>query len=132
MTTEPITPNPSSPLIRLLIVDDMPHVRRELRTRLQLTSDVEVVGEASDGAEAVAQAERLRPEVIVMDLEMPSMDGITATREIKRRGLARRIILLSVHPDPKAVKHAQEAGADALVDKTAHLQALIDLIVAKY
>ncbi len=105
--------NANPHLIRDLVVDDTPHVHRELRALLQLTSGVEVVREAADGARAVAQAERLRPDVIVMDLEMPGMDGIATTREIKRRGLAERILILSLGtaaamacmPAPSAYPH---------------------------
>ncbi len=128
--------NPMSPTnhpphkIRALIVDDMPHLRQELRTLLQLTDEVQVIGEATNGAEAITQAEQLRPDVIVMDLEMPVMDGITAAREIKAHGWADRIIMLSVHADTDAMQRAREAGVDVFVDKASHFEKLLSVIVA--
>ena len=68
---------------RILIVDDNPQVRRELRTLLPLAGDLEVVGEAADGAEAIRLAEALRPHVILLDLQMPVLDGYAAARRIK-------------------------------------------------
>ncbi len=132
MSTELTTSNHSTHLMRVLIVDDMPHVRQELRTLLQLTGELEVVGEAANGQEAIALAEQLRPEVVVMDLEMPVMDGVTATRVIKMRGWAKRIVILSVHADTASVQRARDAGADVVVDKAAHLQTLIAVVAAKY
>ena len=67
----------------MLIVDDSPQVRQELRTLLPLAGDIEIVGEAADGREAIRLAEALRPEVVLMDLEMPVLDGYEATRQIK-------------------------------------------------
>ena len=69
--------------IKVLIVDDMPQVRQDLRTFLNLTLDIEVVGEAANGIEAIRQTEILKPDVILMDLEMPQLDGYQASRKIK-------------------------------------------------
>jgi DNA-binding NarL/FixJ family response regulator len=71
-----------NPIIRVLIVDDMPQVRQELRILLQLTKGLDVVGEAGNGKEAIRQAELLNPDVVIMDLEMPILDGMQATRLI--------------------------------------------------
>ncbi len=130
MSSELTTSSHSAHPMRILIADDMPHVRQELRTLLQLTSDVEVIGEAANGQEAIALAAQLRPDVVVMDLEMPVMDGITATREIKLLGLAHRIIILSVYADTASVQRARDAGADVIVDKAAHFETLLSAIVS--
>ncbi len=116
--------------VRILIADDMASVRQELRVLLQLTGDVQVVGEAANGQEAVALAEELCPDVVVMDLEMPVVDGIAAARTIRQRELAQRIIVLSVHADAEAMQRAREAGADVFVDKAASLETLLSVIVA--
>ncbi len=116
--------------IRILIVDDMREVRQEMRTLLQLTGELQVVGEAANGQEAVTLAEQLHPDVIVMDLEMPVMDGITATRLLKQRGLAIRIIILSVHADTETVRRAREAGAEVFVDKAARPETLLSVLAA--
>ena len=130
MSTEMASSKYKTHLTRVLIVDDMAHVRQELRTWLELTGEVQVVGEATNGAEAVAQAEQLRPDVIVMDLEMPVMDGLTATREIKARGWANRVTILSVHADADTVQRARNAGADVFFDKTSRFETLMSVIVA--
>ncbi len=116
-----------SPL-RVLIVDDMPKVRQDLRVLLELTGAVQVVGEAGDGQEAIERAEQLHPDVVVMDLVMPGTDGWTATCEIKERGLAGRVVILSVHGDADSMAQAHAAGADAFVPKGAPLETLLSAI----
>jgi DNA-binding NarL/FixJ family response regulator len=90
---------------------------------------IEVVAEAANGRQAIELAEVLRPDVVVMDLAMPVMDGFTATREIKERGSARRIVVLSIHGEAERLQLALEAGADALVVKGAPLDALVNAIL---
>ncbi len=114
-----------SPL-QVVIADDSLQVRRELRTLLELTGTVQVVGEAGDGQHALDLARRLRPDVVVMDLEMPGMDGCAATRAIKQRALTRRVVILSVHRDPYSVQRVREAGADELIQKGAPLEELLN------
>jgi DNA-binding NarL/FixJ family response regulator len=116
-------------LLRVLIADDMPQVRQDLRTLLQLTDEMEIVGEAANGLEAIAQAEALRPDVVVMDLEMPEMGGIAATREIKNRGLAGKVVILSIHADCDSLQEARQAGADIFIDKASRFHGLISAIV---
>ena len=125
--TAPSTPNHR--LLRVLIVDDMPQVRREMRQALELTNELEVVGEAANGLEAVSQAEALHPDVMVTDLEMPVMDGFEATRRIKERHLADRVVILSVHVDSDNLKRAHEAGADVFIDKASRFTTLMSAIV---
>ncbi len=102
---------------RVLIVDDRPQVRQDLRTLLPLLWQVEVVGEAGDGAEAVQVAAALHPDVVLLDLEMPGVDGYEAARQIKSRGLAKRIVVLTVHGYPEAREKAWQAGVDDFVEK---------------
>ena len=127
-----IPPTPASksdnPIICVLIVDDMPQVRQELRQLLQLSDGIEVVGEASDGQEAILQAERLHPDVVIMDLEMPTLDGLQATCQIKQRKLAGRVVILSVHSEPEDLDRAMQAGADAFIQKGSPYSTLIESI----
>jgi len=120
--------NPEHRLIRVLIVDDMPQVRQELRLLLQLSNEVEIVGEAGDGQEAINQAELLQPDVVVMDLEMPILDGLQATLQIKQRKVAKRVVILSVHSEPEDLDRAMQAGADAFVQKGSPYSTLIESI----
>ncbi len=113
---------------RILIVDDVPQVRRELRTLLPLLDDIEIVGEAENGQSAIELAAALQPEVILMDVEMPIVDGITATRSIKQALPATRIIILSIHNDETVRAQARSAGADDFVDKGTPLNLLLQAI----
>ncbi len=113
---------------RILIVDDVPQVRRELRTLLPLLDEIEIVGEAENGQSAVELAGTLRPDVILMDMEMPIVDGLTATRLIKQRCPQCRIVILSIHNDEGTHARARSAGADDFVDKGAPLTALLQAI----
>jgi len=114
--------------IRLLIVDDSQHVREDLRRLLELTDQVKVVGEAKDGADALRQAESLRPETVLMGLEMPVLDGWEATRRIKARNLADRVVVLTIHVDQKSTDGALRAGADAILPKGAELEEILAAI----
>jgi DNA-binding NarL/FixJ family response regulator len=95
---------------------------------LELMEGLEVVGEAADGLEAVHQAEKLSPDVVLMDLEMPRMDGFEATRQIKDRCLARGVVALTVYGDDSARSRADRAGVDAFVEKGASIQTLSEII----
>ncbi len=121
----------SQNLRRVLIVDDTPQVLHDLRLLLELTGALEIVAEATDGLEAVRLAGTVSPDVVVMDLEMPGMDGYEATRQIKARQLARRVIILSIHAEPGEMERARAAGADGFVIKGAGYEALLDAILAK-
>jgi len=98
-------------LIRLLIVDDHPVVRDGLRGILESSQGFTVVGEASDGAEAVIRAEALRPDVILMDLRMPGTDGVSAIKRLVERGTTARILVLTTYDTDSDVVPAIEAGA---------------------
>ncbi|GAA2153982.1 response regulator transcription factor [Kitasatospora kazusensis] len=98
-------------LIRLLIVDDHPVVRDGLRGMFAAAPGFEVVGEAGDGAEALVLAESLRPDVVLMDLRMPRMDGVSAIRAMAERGLPCRVLVLTTYDTDGDVLPAVKAGA---------------------
>jgi DNA-binding NarL/FixJ family response regulator len=106
-------------LISLLIVDDHPVVRDGLRGMFSADPRFEVLGEAGDGKEAITVAERLRPDVILMDLRMPNTDGVTAIKELARRGVAARILVLTTYDTDRDVLPAIEAGATGYLLKDA-------------
>ena len=114
--------------IRVLIVDDIERVRQDLQTFLTLAGGIGVVGEASNGLEAVHLAETLCPQVILMDLEMPIMDGYEAVRQIKARNPMCRIIALSIHADEAELQRASRAGSDEFIAKGAPLETLLAVI----
>jgi DNA-binding NarL/FixJ family response regulator len=114
--------------IRLLLVDDEPAIRRGLRMRLALESDVEVVGEAGDGAAALEQVELLAPQVVLMDVEMPGLDGIAAATELRSRSTSTAVVMLSMHDDAAMVERALAAGATAFVSKQSIDGALLEAI----
>ena len=114
--------------IRLLLVDDEPAVRRGLKMRLELEPDVEVVGEAGDGESALELVAELSPSVVLMDVEMPVMDGISATREINARASGAAVVVLSIHDDRDTIERAKLAGAASFVPKTDMDEALLNAI----
>ncbi len=101
----------SSPRIRVLIVDDHPMVRRGLATFLKVFDDLELAGEAAGGQEAVQMCGRLRPDVVLMDMVMPEMDGATATRLIRRHSSTIQVVALTSFKDEATVQNALQAGA---------------------
>ena len=98
-------------MIRLLIADDHPVVRDGLRGMFEAAGDFDVVAEASDGREAVDRAAVLEPDVVLMDLRMPVLDGVTAIRELRKRGVQARILVLTTYDTDGDVLSAIEAGA---------------------
>lgn len=116
---------------RVLIVDDIPQVCAELRTLLPLAGDIEIVGEAGNGQEAIRQAAALQPDVVLMDLEMPVMSGYEAIRQIKIQSPGCRVIALTVHGYGEAQDRASRCGADAFIVKGAPLASLVREILWK-
>ena len=104
-------------MIRVLLVDDQPVVRRGLRVRFQLEPDIQVIGEASTGSEALTLAQILTPDVVLMDIEMPDMDGIEATVALRTVVPQSIVVILSIHTDRQTRMKAQAAGAVAFVEK---------------
>lgn len=120
--------------IRVLIADDMAQVRRDLCTVLPLAGqaaglEIEIVGEAGDGQEAVRQAAALRPNVVLMDLGMPVMDGYEATRQIKAGLPGCRVVALTIHGDETAQQKAIQAGVDDFVVKGAPIASVIQAMI---
>jgi len=105
--------------IRILIVDDHPVVRAGLRMLLSGQPDIEVVGEAYDGATAIEQAVELSPDVIVMDITMEGMGGLEATRDIRRRVPQAKVLVLTIHKSVEYLRRALDAGATGYVLKQA-------------
>lgn len=116
--------------IRILIADDHEVVRQGLRTFIESDTELEVAGEAGDGAEAVQQARRVRPDVILMDLLMPTMDGITATRLIRQEHPATEVLALTSVLEDRLVVDAVRAGAIGYLLKDARADALLRAIKA--
>jgi len=114
--------------IRVLLVDDVEQVRRDLRTVLTLSSEIEIIGEAADGLEATSLAESLNPDVVLMDLEMPVLDGYEATRQIKSRFPSCKVITLTVHDYESARLKAKQSGVDAFLVKGAPVETIVQTI----
>ena len=106
----------TEPAIRLLVVDDHLMVREGLRSMLS-GEEIEIVGEASTGGEAVRLAADLLPEVVLLDLELPDMDGLTVLRQIKETTPALPVLVVTMHDDPALVRRAVRAGAAGYVLK---------------
>jgi DNA-binding NarL/FixJ family response regulator len=111
--------------IRLLIVDDHPVVRDGLSNMFASAPGFEVLGQAADGAEAVRMAQALGPDVILMDLRMPGMDGLTAITELARRGVDARVLVLTTYDNDSNVLPAIEAGATGYLLKDAPREELL-------
>ena len=106
-------------MVRALLVDDHAVVRAGLRALLEASGTAEVVGEASSGKEAVAKARSLAPDIVIMDLAMPGMDGIQASRRIAALGTETKILVLTIHDEDEFLLPALEAGADGFLNKSA-------------
>jgi len=115
-------------LITVIIADDHAVVRAGLRAVLSRAPDMQIVGEASGGREAVALAERLHPVVAVMDLDMPDMDGASATREILSKELATRVLVLTMHAEDEYLSPTLQAGASGYLAKNAADRELVDAV----
>ncbi|WEO98264.1 response regulator transcription factor [Streptomyces sp. FXJ1.172] len=114
--------------IKVLLVDDHQVVRRGLRTFLEVQDDIEVVGEAADGAEGVARAEELRPDIVLMDIKMPGMDGIDALRRLRALANPARVLIVTSFTEQRTVVPALRAGAAGYVYKDVDPDALAGAI----
>lgn len=116
--------------IRVVLADDHAIVRAGLKAVLARASDIEIVGEASDGDEALALAERLDPDVLVMDVSMPKLDGIGATKTLTERGPRPRVLVLTMHVEEEYLVPLLEAGAAGYLVKSIADRDLVDAIRA--
>ncbi len=118
-------PRNGSPRLRLLVVDDHTLLRQALRMLLDGQDGVEVVGEATNGREAVEAAERLRPDVVLMDMVMPGLNGIDATRQIVKRMPGTRVLILTAYLEDERLLQALRAGASGYVVKNSEIDELV-------
>jgi DNA-binding NarL/FixJ family response regulator len=116
--------------IRVLLVDDQSGVRAGLKMVLGLETDIDIVGEAGDGTEALAETALRRPDVVVLDYEMPGMDGPAVIEALKRSGWGGAVVMLSLHDDAAHRDGARNAGAYAFVSKSEPCERLLDQIRA--
>src|SRR5207249_4450642 len=116
--------------IRVILADDHTVVRAGLKAVLGAARDIHVIGEAQNGRDAVAMAERLDPDVVVMDLTMPDVDGIAATKEITQKGLRARVLVLTMHAEEDYLVPLMEAGAAGYLVKSAADRELVDAVRA--
>lgn len=114
--------------IRVLIVDDVEQVRQDLRTVLTLSAEFEIIGEAANGLDAVSLTEILNPDVVLMDLEMPVMDGYEATCQIKSLFPSCRVVALTVHDYESARTRAYRSGVDAFLVKGVPVESIVQSI----
>jgi len=118
----------SDTVIRVVLIDDHTIVRDGIRALLSGVHDIKVVGEGESGADVVDIVDRVHPDVVVMDIDMPKMDGISATRQLAGRERAPRVLILSMHAEDKRLIKALEAGASGYLMKDAAEQDLLDAI----
>ncbi len=119
----------SSPT-RVVVADDQRVVREGLAMLLRLLPEIEVVGTARDGEEALALVEELTPDVVLMDLRMPRCDGVEATRRLRERGSATRVVVLTTYADDRSVVDALQAGARGFLTKDAGAEEIQQAIAA--
>ena len=117
-------------LIRVIIADDHAVVRAGLRAVLCSAKDIEVIGEAKTGVEAVTMAERYKPDLVIMDLGMPDMDGTAATKEIVAKGLDAKVLVLTMQAEEDYLVPLMEAGAAGYLVKSAADRELVDAVRA--
>ena len=115
--------------IRVLLADDTPEIRRLLRVNLELDGRFQIVGEAGDGAEAVELTRSLRPDVVVLDLAMPLMDGLQAAPSIREYAPAARILVLSGFDHSRMAARAREQGADGYLEKGTAFSEIADVLI---
>ena len=114
--------------VRIVIADDDANVRRDLRDLLEIAGATVIVGEAGDGLAAVDKTGLLRPDTVILDIEMPRLDGFAAARRIKTALPQTRVVALTVHGDAATRQRAADAGIDAFVVKGAPLSELLGAV----
>ena len=118
--------------IRILIADDHTPVRESTRRLLEQEPDFEIVAEAHDGEEAVRLASRCKPDVAILDIVMPKLDGIEATRHIKNNCAATTVLMLTIYNDDEFKRSALEAGADGYIRKSVRNKQLVEAVRKVY
>ena len=121
------TPGPPSSA-RLIVVDDHEMLRESLRSLLECDHNLRIVDEAKDGQEAIEMCRLQRPDLVLMDVRMPKMNGLEATRTIKEELPTTKVLLMSAYEEPVLVSDAVRAGADGYVLKLSLVQGLLDAI----
>jgi two-component system response regulator DesR len=129
MRREFINAVPDREVVRVLVVDDHALFAEALMLTLGIDDRIEVVGSASSGVEAVSLAEALRPDVVLMDVHMPSMDGIEATRRVRNVSPCSRVVMVTAARSPDVAHHALAAGAERCLTKDTPAVRLIDAIL---
>ena len=129
MRREFIRAIPAREVVRVLVVDDHALFAEALMLTLGIDDRIGVVGSASSGTEAVSLAEALRPDVVLMDVHMPSMDGIEATRRVRTVSPGSRVVMVTAARSPEVAYHALAAGAERCVTKDTTAVRLIDAIL---
>ncbi len=116
-------------MISVLLVDDQNLVRQGIRSLLELSDNIRVVGEASNGEEALPQLEQLQPDVLLLDIQMPVMDGIACLRELQQRGNDTPVLVLTTFDDPQRLIECTRLGARGYLLKDVSLQQLVEAVV---
>ena len=116
--------------IKIMVADDHAILRDGIRALLELHEDIEIIGEASDGNEAIEKARELMPDLIIMDIAMPGMDGLEATRRIRKRNPKAKVLMLTQHDNREYILPAIKAGASGYVPKRALGSELVSAIRA--
>ena len=130
LETTPRMPTARPDIIKVVLADDHLVVRAGLKALLGATKDIQVVGEATNGRDAVALVERLQPHVAVLDLDMPQMDGLAATKELVARSSSTRVLILTMHTEDEYLVTLLEAGAAGFLVKNAADRELADAVRA--
>lgn len=118
--------------INVLIADDHSMIRQGIKQILELENDIQVIGQAGNGIDAVRLADELKPDIVLMDINMPGLNGIQATAEIKQKGIPVKIIMLTIHDDNEYLFKTVNLGAEGYVLKDADSAVLIDAIRTVY